>query len=189
MKKFVAIALLSFAASTVLSAQNNPKASQDAVVVFDNARFTVLTDRLVRMEWAEDGVFEDRASLAIVNRELPVPSFTTAVKGGVLTIKTGKLTLSYKGGRFGPENLSVKFGLGTWKPGMEPSGNLKGTTRTLDGCLGFGQISFKAKELEDGILSRDSCGRIRTSPVLSRRVGCGAPGRRQAGLVSFCLWP
>ena len=155
MKKFMAIALLSFAVSTVLSAQNNPKASPDAVVVFDNARFTVLTDRLVRMEWAEDGVFEDRASLAIVNRELPVPSFTTAVKGGVLTIKTGKLALSYKGGRFGPENLSVKFGLGTWKPGMEPSGNLKGTTRTLDGCLGFEQISFKAKELEDGILSRD----------------------------------
>lgn len=38
---------------------------------------------------------------------------------------------------------------------MEPSGNLKGTTRTLDGCLGFEKLSKLETELEDGILSRD----------------------------------
>ncbi len=138
-----------------LPAQNNPVANKAAVVTYQNARFTVLTDRLVRMEWAEDGVFEDRASLAIVNRDLPVPAFTSAIKGDVLTIKTGKLTLTYKGGRFSPENLLVKFGRGVWKPGMEPAGNLKGTTRTLDGCLGFEKLSHRESELEDGILSRE----------------------------------
>ncbi len=137
------------------SAQNDPVADPSAVVKFDNARFTVLTDRLVRMEWAEDGIFEDRASFAIVNRRLPVPAFSSSVKGGVLTIRTSGLTLTYKGGKFSPDNLSVKFRSGTWKPGMAPSGNLKGTTRTLDGCLGFGQLSYREKELEDGILSRD----------------------------------
>ena len=135
--------------------QNNPVANPSAVVVCDNARFTVLTDCLVRMEWAGDGVFEDRASFAVVNRDLPVPKFTATRKNGTLTIKTSKLTLTYKGGRFAPDNLSVRFGMGTWAPGMEPSGNLKGTTRTLDGCLGFEKLSNLERDLEDGILSRD----------------------------------
>lgn len=149
------LCILALVTGMVAGAQNNPVANPGAVVTFDNARFTVLTDRLVRMEWAADGVFEDRASFAIVNRNLPVPKFTSASKNGILTIKTGKLTLIYKGGRFSPENLSVRFGMGTWKPGMEPSGNLKGTTRTLDGCLGFEKLSNREADLEDGILSRD----------------------------------
>lgn len=149
------LCILALVTGMVAGAQNNPVANPGAVVTFDNARFTVLTDRLVRMEWAADGVFEDRASFAIVNRDLPVPKFTSSSKNGILTIKTGKLTLTYKGGRFAPENLSVRFGMGTWKPGMEPAGNLKGTTRTLDGCLGFDKLSNRESDLEDGILSRD----------------------------------
>ena len=149
------LCILALVTGMVAGAQNNPVANPGAVVTFDNARFTVLTDRLVRMEWAADGVFEDRASFAIVNRDLPVPKFTSASKNGILTIKTGKLTLTYKGGRFSPENLSVSFGMGSWKPGMVPAGNLKGTTRTLDGCLGFDKLSNREADLEDGILSRD----------------------------------
>ena len=55
--------------------EENPVANPKATVVCGNARFTVLTSRLIRMEWAQDGVFEDRATLAIVNRDLPVPAF------------------------------------------------------------------------------------------------------------------
>ena len=138
---------------------NNPVAKPEATVTCDKARFTVLTDRLIRMEWSEDGVFEDRATLAIVNRDLPVPAFKVKRNGSGITLKTDKLTLIYKGGRFSPENLSVSFKMNgktvTWHPGDSPEGNLKGTTRTLDGCSGFGNLSHSEKELEDGILSRD----------------------------------
>lgn len=65
----LALAIISFSAL----AQNNPIADPAAVVEYGNARFTVLSDRLIRMEWSSDGAFEDRASLAIVNRNLPVP--------------------------------------------------------------------------------------------------------------------
>ena len=41
----------------------NPVADPKAVVVEGAARFTVLTPRLIRMEWAADGNFEDHASL------------------------------------------------------------------------------------------------------------------------------
>ena len=140
-------------------AQSDPVAAPGATVVCGNARFTVLTDRLVRMEWAADGRFEDRASLAVINRNLPVPSFKADRKGDGVTIKTSGLTLSYKGGKFAPDNLSVSFKLGgktvTWHPGDAATGNLKGTTRTLDGCKGFDRLSHREKELEDGILSRD----------------------------------
>lgn len=60
-----------------------------------NARFTVLTDRLVRMEWSEQGQFEDRATLAIVNRELPVPAFSVSRTGEWLLIKTKALECTY----------------------------------------------------------------------------------------------
>ncbi|MBR5905488.1 MAG: DUF5110 domain-containing protein [Bacteroidales bacterium] len=153
--------LLSFLISVlaIVSQPNNPVARPEATVTCEKARFTVLTDRLIRMEWAEDGVFEDRASLAIVNRDLPVPAFKVKRSGAGLSIKTDKLTLSYKGGKFDPESLSVSFKLNgktmTWHPGDAPSGNLKGTTRTLDGCNGFDKLSHNEKELENGILSRD----------------------------------
>ena len=149
------VATLLSAFSGLYAQKNNPVAAPEAIVVCGNARFTVLTDRLVRMEWAQDGTFEDRASLAVVNREMPVPAFTSVRSGEGVTIKTSKITLTYKGGRFSPENLSVQFGMGTWRPGMAPDGNLKGTTRTLDGCLGFEKLSNRESELEDGILSRD----------------------------------
>ena len=54
-----------------------------AVVIVGQARFTVLTPQLVRMEWAADGRFEDRPSLVFINRRLPVPTFTRGVVGRV----------------------------------------------------------------------------------------------------------
>lgn len=42
-----------------------------AIVRVGPARFTFLTDALVRMEWCADETFEDRASLAIINRRHP----------------------------------------------------------------------------------------------------------------------
>ena len=143
----------------LLFGAENPVANPDAVVVSGNARFTVLTDRLIRMEWAADGKFEDNATLAIINRNLPVPAFKKSGKGGVLTLNTGKLTLTYKGGRFNADNLSVKFKMKgktvTWVPGADESGNLLGTTRTLDGCEGFKKLSKRETSMENGIISRD----------------------------------
>ena len=149
------------------NAQDDPQAAPGAVVISGNARFTVLTSRLIRMEWAEDALFEDRATLAVVNRKLEVPSFRVKKTGSGVVITTKDLTLRYKGpGRFSEKNLSVTFTMADphakkgvrqvkWTPGMDDSGNLMGTYRTLDGCKGFSQINYKGDEYEQGILSRD----------------------------------
>lgn len=144
---------------TGLSAQENPLADPAAQVVSGHARFTVLTDRLIRMEWSENGVFEDNATLAIVNRDLPVPSFKATKTGDGLQIRTSAVTLKYKGdNKFDESNLSVSFKLNgktvTWHPGMDASGNLMGTARTLDGCQGWEKINNN-DPMELGVVSRD----------------------------------
>ena len=55
---------------------DDPVADPRAVVILGNARFTVLTPELIRMEWAADGKFEDHASFVFINRRLPVPKFS-----------------------------------------------------------------------------------------------------------------
>jgi hypothetical protein len=132
----------------------NPVADPKAVVLSGQARFTVLTDRMVRLEWEANRRFEDRPSLVFLNRRLPVPHFTSSTRGGWLSIATGPLTLRYRvgSGRFTPENLEVRLQVDgkavTWHPGIENPGNLLGTTRTLDGVKG-------STPLEQGLLSRD----------------------------------
>jgi len=145
-------------------ASYSPVADPKAVVTLGHARFTVLTPELIRMEWAADGKFEDHASFVFLNRTLPVTKFTSTVtKSGtseLLKIKTSDLELSYSSspsddGKFTADNLSITLQLDgkpvTWHPGMLDTGNLQGTTRTLDGALGD-----QTKEpIEPGLVSRD----------------------------------
>ena len=146
--------------AAVSALAQNPVALPAAQVVEGNARFTMLTDRLIRMEWSENARFEDHATLAIVNRELPVPAFTVSRTGGKLVVKTKALTLTYKadGKPFSQENLQVQFPLNgktrKWYPGLSDTGNLMGTARTLDGCEGPDKINYD-DPMEKGILSRD----------------------------------
>jgi hypothetical protein len=86
----------------------NPVADPKAMVIEGRARFTVLTPRLIRMEW---GQFEDHASLVFVNRRLPVPQFTTSHDGGALVIQTQRLTLRYKPpAKFSPDKALRRRG-------------------------------------------------------------------------------
>ena len=138
----------------------DPVADPKAVVTVGHARFTVLTPQLIRMEWAAGGKFEDHASMVFLNRRLSVPQFTSSQADGKTTIKTDALTLWYTpgasaNGKFDEKSLQVGFALNgkevTWHPGMPDTGNLQGTTRTLDGALGG-----KTKEpMDPGLISRD----------------------------------
>jgi len=143
----------------------DPVADPKAVVTFGNARFTVLTPELIRMEWAADGKFEDHASFVFLNRRLPVPKFEIQKKeisdDQILIIQTAALKVTYMSGatpgadnRFSPENLKIELTVDgkpvTWHPGMTDPDNLQGTTRTLDGALG----SKTDEPIEPGLVSR-----------------------------------
>lgn len=142
----------------------NPVAAPGAVVEIGHARFSVLTSRLIRMEWAQDGVFENHASLVFLNRNLPVPKFTQhiSIESGVrvLHLDTRALHLTYRdspveSGMFSASNLQIQFSFNgkpvNWHPGMPNPGNLMGTTRTLDGANG----DATREPIGQGLLSRD----------------------------------
>ena len=141
------------------AAGNSPVAADKAIVnAGANARFTVLTPQLIRMEWSADGTFEDKASLTFINRDLPVPQFKVSKSGGRVTIKTSAVTLTYKisKGAFNSGNLKAEFKTAgkktVWTPGADDSGNLMGTARTLDRA--DGRVLYR-DPLEKGLLSRD----------------------------------
>jgi hypothetical protein len=133
--------------------RGEPVADPHAVVLSGNARFTVLTSRLLRLEWSENGQFEDRGSFAFPTRRASVPPFVTRTEGRTLIIETSALQLRYRmgTGKFTARNLSITFKLNrrrvAWKPGTADPGNLRGTRRTVDGCEGD-------SALDEGILSR-----------------------------------
>jgi alpha-glucosidase len=138
-----------FAADTL-----RPGAAPGAIVLSGEARFTVLTPKLLRLEWEADSTFEDRASLVMLHRTLQVPKFSSERKGDWLELTTEALRLRYRehSGKFTKENLSIRFQVDgksvMWVPGTPDTANLKGTTRTLDGVEG-------PTNLEPGLLSRD----------------------------------
>ena len=71
-----------------------------AVVLHGDARFTVLSERVVRMERAakSDRAFVDDCTFTVVRRAMPsVPQFTRSVSEGVLQIETAQLRLIYNG--------------------------------------------------------------------------------------------
>lgn len=157
--------------------QLNPVADPAAVVESGNARFTVLTSKMIRIEYSSTRQFEDRATFAIVNRRLPVPSFSTEESDGYLYIRTADVTLRYKIGSEikasdkKPDNLQVTFLLNgitcTWYPGKDDALNLLGTNRTLDTAWGDNARG----KLEKGLLSRAGWSIIDESPTATRGDG------------------
>jgi alpha-glucosidase (family GH31 glycosyl hydrolase) len=134
-----------------LAVSFDPVPDPAAVVIEGQARFTVLTSRLIRMEYAPDARFEDRPSQPFWYRRQPVPDFTVERTAGGLLLQTEHLALRYhdRGDGFRPETLSVALrGSDTvWHYGDAGSDNLGGTTRTLDKVDG-------RTPLEPGLLSR-----------------------------------
>eukprot|EP00026_Physarum_polycephalum_P002216 Phypoly_transcript_02221.p1 GENE.Phypoly_transcript_02221~~Phypoly_transcript_02221.p1 ORF type:complete len:941 (-),score=116.19 Phypoly_transcript_02221:93-2759(-) len=120
------------------------------------------------MEYSPSGAFRDSATLAFLNRDLPVPPFTTQSVNGGTIIKTGSLVLSYSGGgMFTASNLNVSLQLGnetvTWNTASQPTGNLLGTIRTLDTINGSTPLYCPSMTPDDeytnhctlGVISRD----------------------------------
>lgn len=134
-----------------------------------NVRFTVISDGVIRMEYAPDGKFVDDKSFIAVNRQYPAVDYKLKTRGRWVEIATSKMVMRYKkdSGAFSAENLSIVSAKGTlpfsWKPGVKQVENLKGTFRTLDGFDGEVQTQGYVRDskpgekiqLEDGLLAKD----------------------------------
>lgn len=150
-----------FVIQSTASAQSDGHANSQAIVTEGDVRFTVLTPRLLRLEWDTSRKFNDQPSFVVINRKLAIPSFTKKIENGWLQITTSELELRYqlKSGKFNEQNLVVTYRHPqdnfTWKPGMQEKDNLKGTYRTLDRFDGNITDGNREMKLEDGLLSKD----------------------------------
>jgi hypothetical protein len=129
-------------------------ADTPGVAMQGNARFTVITPNLIRMEYAPDAKFVDLPSWFAVERKTRDTDAKITMQNGKVDIDTGAIHLTYQenGKPFSPDNLQAEIKKGsetvTWKPGMQTKQNLGGTIRTLDQAKG-------PENLGDGILARD----------------------------------
>lgn len=107
-----------------------------------SARIQFITSRMIRLEWNADGIFEDRQTLAVVNRDTGKVDFSVLSEGRKHLLRGDALEIRYTddGKAFSADNLKVSFLVNNakveWTPGKADTGNLGATIRTLDGIDG-----------------------------------------------------
>lgn len=128
-----------------------PCARPEAVITGKGYRITVLTDRLLRLEYEPNNAFCDTATQMAICREFPRVKFSVTETDALLTVETDAVRLEYDKQPFSGTGLSAtlkgQFSVyaSIWHYGDAPD-TLKGTARTLDEADG-------AIPLEDGIMS------------------------------------
>lgn len=122
-----------------------PKTDEKYIVTNGKTRISVLTDSLVRVETSKNGEFCDEPTQSVWFRSFDAPEFQSEVKGHRITIKTDKVEFNYNAAADCMEYIILENGE---KITDYLSGNLKGTTRTLD-------QSFGSVNLDDGIMSEN----------------------------------
>lgn len=137
--------------------KNELISKKECIVQGAKFRFTILTDRLIRLEYSESGLFEDRSSQNVIFRNFDRPLFVVTESDTLLQISTNYFVLSYV--------KNKKFGSGKLTPGNNLKVVLKDTehewyyghpeARNL-GTIGYSLDDFEGKlKLDKGLYSTD----------------------------------
>ena len=120
---------------------------EDAVSIKENMvqgkkfRFTFLTDRLVRLEYSDKGVFEDRPTSQVIFRKFPKVNFTVTQTEMIMQMSTSYFTMAYvkekhfDSGKLTPgSNLKITLNHTehSWYYGNPEIRNFGGITYSLD---------------------------------------------------------
>lgn len=141
-------------ASAATGTSSRAAADPRSIVQGPGYRFSVLTDRLIRMEWSDQDTFVDLPTQLVQCRDFSAPDFSVRDGDRWLEIWTEFLHLRYDKQPFSPGGLSVKmrrpvlddhrsswrYASGQDVPGGH--GNLGGTARTLDDADGACELEF-----------------------------------------------
>ena len=116
--------------------------------VKNGVRLSVITPRILRVERSADGVFEDRPTQMVFERNFANPQFSVIENGNKVTILTKQKEFSVD---LNTLAVSVKKD-GKWVSSHSGK-NLKGTARTLDFSWGRWQLQTLRVKLGKGIFS------------------------------------
>ncbi len=129
-----------------LRAHVGGRACEDNIYIRKNTRFTVITDRLIRVERSKNSEFFDEATQTVWFRNLGKVDFSVKETRSGCIIKTDKAVFSYCDRKKRVE--SVTFVPSYKTVSVFNKNNLGGTVRTLDMTAGIVKLS-------DGLMSRD----------------------------------
>ena len=123
----------------------------EKTIVFGKARFSVITENLIRCEWMTKGTFCDDETLFAVNRVYNGCKVMVNRTETSLDIQTSAISICYRpngADGFTSENLFGTVLGEPWYFGKKNEQNLGGTLSTLDGVEGY-------RKVDEGLLSRD----------------------------------
>lgn len=136
----------------IYKVETRPLALKENMIIGEKYRITFLTEGLVRLEYDEEGVFEDRPTQMVFFRDFPKAEYRVVHTEDGMEIHTKRLHMIYNEKEFSASGLSiqVKGNLSAyhsiWHYGEEIH-DLKGTARTLD------MVDGETK-LDHGVVSR-----------------------------------
>ena len=168
-----------------LIAATHPETRPENILKGDRWRISVLTESLLRLEYSPEGIFEDRATQSVWNRDFPASTFRRIETEDSLEIITPAAHLIYNKKEFSPNGLSIQA-VGDysayhsiWHYG-DDFRDLGGTARTLDEADG-------AIPLEHGIISRNGFSVMDDSRSLALREDGWVEPRRE-GCTDIYFW-
>ena len=139
--------------------KNDLTSKRECMVIGQNYRFTILTERLIRLEYSVNGTFENRSTQNVIFRNFERPIFVVNETDALLQISTKYFNLSYvKNKPFESSKLTPGTNLkvdlretnSTWYYGHPEA-------RNLDfGTIKYSLDDFVGKlELDKGLYSTD----------------------------------
>ena len=142
-------------------------ANNGAVFQGKSYRISILTERLIRLEYNPSGNFNDNLSLLVHNRNFPVPQFNFEENEKMIKVTTKYFTLLYskekpfKGSKIAPDS-NLKITLNStdkiWYYGHPEVRNFKGSAISLEG--------YPDVKLMNGLYSTDGFASIDDSDNL-----------------------
>ena len=113
--------------------------NKDSYIIGKKYRFTVLSPRLIRLEYNANGTFEDRPTSKVINRSFPKTLYSLTESDTLIQIDTGIFTLTYvkdselKSGTLGSNIKAVINGTDKeWQLNNKEVKNLRGINYSID---------------------------------------------------------
>lgn len=128
----------------------DPTTDKKFQFIKDNFRFSVLTSKLLRVEYSKDCLFTDKPTQAVLFRNIAKPEFRIIENESQVVVSTKDTVFCYDTQK--KKMLSITLKNGGYVTDFK-KGNLKGTYRTLD--MANGSIP-----LEDGLISTNGVSMI-----------------------------
>ena len=119
--------------------------NEKAMIRSTTYRITVLTERLVRLEYSDNGVFNNYETTIVKNRRFEVPDYVKHEDDYILKIETRYFTLSYlKKSPFNSRTLKVKCKNrpDEWYYGQKEVKNFNSTAMSLDNITKMPELDF-----------------------------------------------